>query len=318
MKRTLPPFSAVRAFEAAARHLKFKDAAEELNVTQSAISHQVKGLEEYLGVVLFRRRNNGITLTSAGEDYLLDVASVLDRLDAGTRRIRHPEATGQLRVCSTPAFAARWLLHRIGSFNSRYPDVELNITTTIETTDFQKDEVDVLIQYGQCGAAGLSVVPFLSSSRVPVCNPRLIEGRPPVGRPEDLAQYVLLRDIVGDGWTDWFKCAGIDDAGARGPRFEHCELSLCAAEEGQGIALAYAALISRELASGALVRLSQIETTPVVIYSLTCPQAWLNRPKISAFRNWLFEQSGPLEASSDHELSAAANVGYLAARAYSI
>ncbi|MCP4329727.1 MAG: transcriptional regulator GcvA [Alphaproteobacteria bacterium] len=297
MKRTLPPFTAVRAFESAARYSSFKDAAEELNVTQSAISHQVKALEEFLGSALFHRGNKGVGLTPTGRAYFDDVTSILDQLDASTRRRRDCETDGPLNVRSTPAFAARWLVPKLNRFNSAYPDIELCITTTIATTDFRKDDVDVLLQYGQASASGLRVDSFLSSSRVPVCSPKMLEGAPPIQDPDDILRHTLLRDVVGDGWDDWFERAGVHCAKPpQGPHFEHCDLSLRAAEQGQGIALAYKALVADEIAQGVLVKLFEFETEPKVIYSVTCPKSWINRPKIAAFRNWLFEEAGEIDA----------------------
>ncbi len=163
MKRLLPPFAAVRAFEAAARHLSFKEAAEELCVTQSAISHQVKALEAFLEKTLFYREANAVTLTSVGERYFKDVSAILDQFDESTRRNKDCGREGRLNVHSTPAFAARWLLKNINSFNQAHPDIEIRLTTGIETTDFRTDGIDVLIQYGQQSAAGLISDPFLST-----------------------------------------------------------------------------------------------------------------------------------------------------------
>lgn len=291
MRRRLPPFAAVRAFESAARHASFKDAAGELHVTQSAISHQIRALEDFLGVVLFRRGPNRVELTQTGETYFRDVTSILDRLNESTGRITTTETDGPLRIRSTPAFAARWLLPRLAQFNAAYPDIELHIVTTIEPTDFAQDEVDLLIQYGQAPAPGLRTESFLSSSRFPVCAPGIVDVDRPIRTPEDLVRYTLLRDVVGDAWEEWFECAGsvLPDC-ITGPRLEHCDLTLRAAEQGQGVALGYGALIETELAGGALIKPFDIETPSKVIYSLTCPEAWSNRPTIAAFRNWIFDQ----------------------------
>jgi LysR family transcriptional regulator, glycine cleavage system transcriptional activator len=298
MRRVLPPFLAVRAFEAAARHLSFKQAAEELFVTQSAVSHQVKALEEFLERQLFLRKANGVMLTPAGKQYFDDVAAILDQLDESTRRNTYCKTAIRLHVRSTPAFAARWLLKKITSFNMAYPEIELQVTTGIETANFRTDDVDILIQYGQQHAGGLSVVPFLSTSRVPVCSPEFADSRPSIQTPEDLLQHTLLRDVVGDEWTDWFKSAGVENPDSvHGPLFEHCDLSLRAAEQGQGIALAYEALISDEISEGILVKLFEIETMPQVIYSLTCPKNWIDRPKISVFRRWLLKEMGQISGS---------------------
>ena len=291
MKRRLPPFAAVRAFEAAARHRSFKAAAEELSVTQSSISHQVKGLETFLGAPLFRRRAGGVDLTRCGSEYFGDLTQILDRLDASTERVRGVGSEGTLAIRATPAFASRWLLPRLPRFNAAYPEIELEVTTTTDPLHFPGEGVDLLIQYGQEPEAGFTMDPFLTSNRFPACSPALLEGAPRPGDPADLARLPLLRDAVGDDWATWFACAGrkLPDR-IRGPRFAHCELTLRAAEEGQGVVLAYAALIDRELAAGRLVKLFDLETPPKVIYSLTCPEAWSNRPRIAAFRNWIFEE----------------------------
>ena len=292
MRRSLPPFSAVRAFEAAARHGSFKAAAEELSVTQSAISHQVKGLEEYLGTSLFRRRSNGVELTRSGADYFRDLNAILDHLSASTERFRSTSICGPLSVRATPAFTSRWLLPRMNRFNCAFPEIELEVTTTSDPMQFPETGVDILIQYGQAPADGLAVDPFLSSSRFPVCSPGMLENGPAIRTPQDLAKVTLLRDLVGDDWDTWFACAKSRlPEGMRGPRFAHCELTMKAAEEGQGVALAYGALIERELADGKLVRLFDLETPPKVIYSLSCPEAWTNRPRIAAFRNWVFAEA---------------------------
>lgn len=298
MRRNLPPFSAVRAFEAAGRHLSFKDAAQELHLTQSAISHQVKRLEEFLGLALFRRGAGGVELTDAGAEYLGDMSALLNSLEASTERARGRDLDRPLHIRSTPAFASRWLVPRIDRFNDAYPDVELWLATSIEPVNFATDEVDVLIQYGQEPTPGLRVDPFLYSCRLPVCRPDLVANGSPIRVPDDLWQYTLLRDMVGDGWEEWFELAGARsrrDIG--GPRFEHCDLTLRAAEQGQGVALAYEALIADELASGALVPLFELRTPPKVIYSVACPESWCNRPAIAAFRNWLFDETGRKRAA---------------------
>jgi len=169
MKRNLPPFAAIRAFEAAARHRSFQDAADELHVTQSAISHQVKRLEDFLNVALFRRNGHGVEPTPDGLDYCGDVGAILDGLDASTERIKGSDGAGPLFVRATPAFASRWLLPRMGAFNRAYPEIELQVTTTADPMHFPRNGVDVLIQYGQAPTPSLRVDPFLTSTRFPVC-----------------------------------------------------------------------------------------------------------------------------------------------------
>ena len=314
MKRVLPPFSAVRAFEAAARHLSFKAAAEELCVTQSAVSHQVKSLEDFLGSPLFHRQANTVALTDTGQDYFEDLHSILDHLDDSTRRNRDCETGRALHVHSTPAFATRWLLKNMEAFCSSHPDIELRLTTGIETTNFQTQDVDLLIQYGQRSADGLRTDPFLATTRVPVCSPKLITDAGAVRSPDDLLSYPLLRDDVGDEWHDWFRLAGVDvPEDLHGPVFAHCDLSLSAAEEGLGVALAYEAFIREQVADGRLIRLCRTSTRPKVIYSVTCPQGWERRRKIAAFRSWLFDATAPLATTAKAKPVAADSDGYLPA-----
>lgn len=298
MRRHLPPFAAIRAFEAAARHQSFKSAAEELHLTQSAISHQVKGLEEFLGVTLFDRTGHGVELTSCGADYVVEVSSILDRLSTSTERLAGVTEAGTLKVCATPGFASRWLMPRLACLATAHSDLDVQITTTSDPLRFPDDDSDVLIQYGQAPADGFRVEPFMTSSRVPVCSPDLLSNGTQIHSPDDLSNVTLLRDVVGDDWAAWFAHAKAKmPEGTGGPRFTHCELTLRAAEEGQGVALGYTALIGREIADGRLVRLFDQETAPKVIYSLTCPEAWANHPRIAAFRNWVFA-----EMSNDDQL----------------
>ena len=288
MNRDLPSFPAVRAFEAAARRLSFKEAADELHVTQSAISHQIKSLEAFLGIALFRRTSRGVALTPDGASYLVRVSEVLDHLSSATHDIRDQHVAGTLYVRSTPAFAARWLVPRLNDFNRRYPDIELHISTSLEPANFVDDGVDVDIRFGTVASSDLHAEPFLKSSRFPVASPALVAGGPPLRRPHDLHSYILLHNEIEDGWAQWFACAGVEHVEPDpGPRFEHCNLTLRAASEGQGIALAYGVLVKADLSAGRLVRLFRTCLPATVIYSLVCPRNSLNHPRVNAFRNWL-------------------------------
>ncbi len=293
MSRDLPSFPAVRAFEAAARHLSFKAAAEELHVTQSAVSHQVKSLEEFLGLALFRRGTRSVALTREGQDYLQKVSRVLDELSAATHCVRNQGPSGPLAIRSTPAFASRWLVPRINDFNRLHPDIELHISTSLESVNFAEDGVDVEIGFGLQPSGDLHAEPILESSRFPVASPDLIARQGPFRNPEDLGKCVLLHNEVADGWVEWLECAGARDVDPKsGPRFEHCNLSLRAAVEGQGVALAYGALVAPDLAAGTLVRLFDINLPATVIYSLVCPASYLPQPRVAAFREWLIAAAG--------------------------
>jgi LysR family glycine cleavage system transcriptional activator len=291
MRRDLPPFTSIRSFEAAARHLSFKAAADELHVTQSAISHQVKALEGYLGIRLFLRGPREITLTGEGARYLGEISVLLDQLAAATDHARDKDAAGPLHVTTTPAFAARWLVPRLTSFRAAYPEIELHIATSLAAPDFAAERLDIAIRFGQDRASGLQVVPFLSSARFPVASPCLLNGCRRIRTMDDLRRFTLLHDEVADGWQEWVRCAGFDDFDpSLGPRFAHCELVMRAATEAQGIALVYGVLAEDDLAVGRLIRLSDVELPARVIYSVVTPAAWVTRPKVAAFQAWLLQQ----------------------------
>ena len=188
MTRRLPPFPALRAFEAAARLLSFRRAAEELHVSDSAISHQVRRLEEFLGVRLFLREPSGVTLTNAGSDYLAAVGGILDSLARCTDEARGLATDGPLRVRTTPAFASRWLVPRLADFRAAHPDTELHITTSasVEPVDFRAEPVDLVVQYAMGAGEGVEVEPLMTSSRAPVCAPGLLRDGPPLREPGDL------------------------------------------------------------------------------------------------------------------------------------
>lgn len=292
MRRKLPPLSAIQGFEAAARHLSFRCAAEELNLTQSAVSHQVKALERFLGIALFERQANRIALTAEGLAYLGDVQDSLERLEAGGRRAQGAVTDiEQLAVRGTPAFISRWLIPRIDRFRAREPWIELQLSTGLPPTDFTTRDVDVIVHWGQEPVPGVRIDPFLSSTRFPVASPTLLREVGRLRRPVDLGRATLLHDMVGDGWAGWLERQGAATFDhAKGPRFAHCALVLAAAERGQGVALAYGALIDRELASGALVRIFDAATEPVLIYSLACLEGRASVPKIAAFRAWIMDE----------------------------
>jgi LysR family glycine cleavage system transcriptional activator len=291
MRRRLPPFAAIRAFEASARHKSFTLAADELNVTQSAISHQVKRLEEFLGIPLFVRAPQGLDLTPAGQGYLEELTGILNQLDASTQRLCHPDQPELLRIRATPAFTTRWLLPRMHRFQAGYPDLDYEITIGFPPTDFSQRDVDVFIHWGTEPVVGARVEPFFRSARAPVASMEFLRNAPDIKRPADLLAVTLLHDKVLDGWSQWFESCGIvPPATQRGPRFAHCELVLQAAETGQGVALPYTALIQPELESGRLVPLFDKATPPVIIYSLAYQECDANDPKVRAFRDWILDE----------------------------
>lgn len=287
--RRLPPFSAIRAFEAAAKHLSFKAAAAEICVTPSAISHQVRTLEEFLGTRLFRREGNRIGLTRAGEAYLPELSAVLDQLDSCTRRAAGNAADGPMVVACTPGFAARWLVPRLTRCPG-YDRIELDVADGAPSTDFARNGADVVVAWGAPTVPGVRVEPLMQSGRYPVCSPGL-KARAGLRRPENLLRQTLLHDQVMDAWARWFGLAGIPaPALPRGPRLGHCELTLTAAERGQGVALAYDAMARGALRAGTLVRLFDVAVPPITIYSVAYPESRRRSPGIRAFRDWIFAE----------------------------
>jgi LysR family glycine cleavage system transcriptional activator len=286
--RNLPPFASVRAFEAAARHLSVKDAADELCVTPSAVSHQIRTLEDFLATGLFNRDGNRLTLTRTGETYLGRLSGLLDGLDASTREVR--DRGRELRILATPGFAARWLVPRLDrlSFGNR---IRLRVSQGAPDTDFLRNDADVVIHWTDTPLAGAVVEPLMASCRYPVISPAL-RDREKIETPADLLRARLIYDEVMDAWPEWFRAAGLGaPALPAGPRFPHCELSTTAAERGQGVALAYDSVVRGTLAGGTLVRLFEAVTLPVTIYSLAYPQARAEDAMIREFRDWIMEEA---------------------------
>ena len=287
--RQLPPFAAVRAFEAAARHLSVKNAADELCVTPSAVSHQIRTLEDFLATGLFNRDGNKLALTRTGETYLGRLSGLLDGLDASTREVR--ETGRDLRVLATPGFAARWLVPRLDRlpFGDR---IRLRVSQGAPDTDFSRNDSDVVIHWTDTPVPGVVVEPLMASSRYPVISPAL-RDREAIRTPADLLRVTLMYDEVMDAWPEWFRAAGLDaPALPPGPRFPHCELSTTAAERGQGVALAYDAIVRGSLRDGTLVRLFETVTMPVTIYSVAYPQARAGDTLIRGFRDWIMSEAG--------------------------
>jgi LysR family transcriptional regulator, glycine cleavage system transcriptional activator len=193
VRRKLPPFPAVRAFEASARHLSFKKAAVELCLTQSAISHQIKSLEDYLGVRLFYRDTRAVALTSEGSSYLKGISAILDNMAAETARISEREIGGSLSVRAAPGFL-RWMVPRLSGFYEAYPDIELRLSGSLVRADFASEDVDINIRWGFEPIKGLLVTPLVASSRYPVISPELLRRSPAIQKPDDLRHFTLLHE----------------------------------------------------------------------------------------------------------------------------
>ena len=292
MVRRLPSLNTLRAFEAAARHLSFTRAAEELHVTQAAISHQVKALEEHLGRKLFRRLNRALLLTDDGQAYLPSVSRAFTLLNDATSDLLTTQAPGPLTVSALPSFAARWLVPRLGRFRQIRPDIDLRIDPSAALSDFAGGDVDVGIRYGRGKYPGMRADWLMTEDIFPVCSPALLEGPHPVQDPGDLEHQVLLHDDGHGDWRTWLLAAGADrvDA-ARGPIFTDSSMLIQAAMAAQGVALARGVLAADELAAGRLVRPFTLSLPTEYAYYLVCPINTAEQPKIAAFRDWLLREA---------------------------
>ncbi|HYD66525.1 transcriptional regulator GcvA [Azospirillum sp.] len=291
MSRRLPPLNALRAFEAAARHLSFTKAAEELHVTQAAVSHQIKGLEEWLGLPLFRRMNRALVLTDAGQAYLPPLKEALDLMENATQRLFRKDSTGALTISTMPSFAAKWLVMRLGRFQAAHPELDVRLQTTSDMTDFAQQDVDVAIRFGRPPWAGVRTERLMTEEIFPVCAPSLMKGPDAPQRPADLLRLPLLHDDYFITWGTWFAAAGLEGVDAsRGITFTDSALVLQMAAEGQGVALTRRVLAADDLAAGRLVRLFDITLPSDYAYYVVAPPHYFSRPKVKAFRDWLFAE----------------------------
>ena len=293
-KRHLPSFPSLRAFESAARHLSFKAASEELCVTQSAISHQVKVLEEFLGAPLFIRHPQRVELTLRGSEYLEMVSHLLDGLENATQRIKGGSYHGPLHVDASPAFASVWLLPRLIRFNEAYPDIDVRLTTIVESDPKADLDFDIRINCSWEVPPGKGGEPLMRSPHVLVCSPKLIEDGPEINCIDDILQYPILREEGGwDCWDRWLSEAGYDEIPPlTGSRFENTYLSLRAAEEGLGVSLQPIAFITEKVELGRLVILNEDEHIWALYFTLSCAENWQRQPRILAFREWLDRELG--------------------------
>lgn len=289
MKRWLPPLNALRAFEAAARHQSFTRAAEELNVTQTAVSHQIRTLEERLGLKLFDRRGRALQLTEAAQNYLPSVRSAFDELHDATERLVRRDGDATLTVSTLTSFAAKWLIPRLGGFQDRHPEISIRIATSMVSVDFDRDDIDVAIRYGRGDWPGLRVDRLVREDIFPVCSPKLVAGPNPLRRPDELASHTLLH-VVGflEDWRVWLTAANVDGVDpSSGLRFDLMMNALQAAIDGLGVALGRSALVEGDLAAGRLIAPFDISLPIEAAYYVVAPEQSADRPNIKAFREWL-------------------------------
>ncbi len=291
----LPSLTALRVFEAAARHLSFTLAAQELCVTQSAVSHQIRALEEELGYPLFVRMPRQVLLTEEGQILSRATSGALEKLDHTLAALLHRQEQGWLTISASPSFAVKWLVPRLDDFRRHHPELELRIAATDRLVDPRREPVDLCVRYGEGCYAGLDVSLLVTDEVFPVCSPSLL---PLPSSPQDLTRCRLLHDEMfpdhpmRPDWQRWAALAGVDLSGAASARFSHASMALEAAAAGQGVALGRSSLVAEDLASGRLLcPLGPSFASPFSYWLVAAPGA-LHRPRVVALAQWLRETLG--------------------------
>ncbi|MGI9415739.1 MAG: transcriptional regulator GcvA [Hyphomicrobiales bacterium] len=285
MTRKLPSLNAMRAFEAAARHMSFTGAAEELFVTHAAISRHIRELEDWLGVQLFVRTGRGVTPTEAGHAYREQLTPAFDRMARATQDIMRPAGDGQLTVSVEEAFASRWLVPHMGRFTKANPDIELSIDPEDALVDFHGRAIDLAIRYGHGGWPDVEAELLVEARLFPVCSPDLVDGKT-LTSPAELADYPLLHEDSRRWWEHWLRTEGVaDEVGSKGPMFQG-HLALEAAEAGQGFALGDQVLTAEALAEGWLIKPFP-GVRPYGAYYLVGPPEKDESDAVERFRSWI-------------------------------
>ncbi|MEO0681758.1 MAG: transcriptional regulator GcvA [Pseudomonadota bacterium] len=293
----LPPLTALRAFDAAARHMSFAKAAEELFVTPAALSYQIKQLEQHFDAPLFRRLNRAVELTPAGRALAPLAAEGFASLRAGARAVTRLTETRALTVTAGPAFTAKWLAPRMFRFAESNPDIDLRFVASLRLMDLESEGIDIAIRFGP-GGEGAHAIPLERDWLMPLCTP---ERAAQLIRPQDLVGQTLLHDDslkvndswrgIARDWRSWFRAAGIDGGDTdRGPRFSNADHALDAALDGAGVVLGRLLLAERDLTAGRLVAPFR-EVLPIAAsYRFVCPRGTETRPAVVAFRDWLLAE----------------------------
>ena len=298
MAYRLPPLNSLRAFEAAARLGSFQAAANELSVTPSALSYQIRQLEEHLRIPLFHRMNRAVALTDAGERLYPGTHEGFERLQGAVASLDRLKATDTLVVSSGPAFAAKWLAPRMYRFVDAHPDIEMRIAASLRLVDFHVDQVDVGIRFGSGDYPGLHVEPLFEEVILPLASPDYVARHGLSEGPQALSRATLLHDtssnfVRGSGnWRGWMAAAGVDGVdAARGPQFSHADHGLDAAVDGAGIVLGRLSIAWRDIESGRLVAPFETYLSTRAGFHFVTLAASLEQPNIAVFRSWLLEEA---------------------------
>lgn len=289
----LPSLELIRSFEAAARHLSFTKAAEELFVTQSAVSRSIKALEDHLGVPLFQRRHRALLLTEAGQTLYRAASEAIQRLREAHRKLRQNDAGRMVTVTTTFSFASMWLIPRLPEFRERHPDIEIRLAADNRLSNLEREDIDVAIRYCAPNAVPPGTTRLFGEHVFPVCSPALLRKQP-LRKPQDLSRHVLLHLDDPEGlwpwlqWTVWFEVVRLTDVTPAGVlRFSQYDHLVQAAIDGQGVALGRSPLVQRLIKQGKLVApLEGSSTTSRAYFALATPAA-LTRPPVQRFLDWL-------------------------------
>ncbi|GJH07931.1 transcriptional regulator GcvA [Caballeronia sp. EK] len=284
----------IQAFEAAARLSSFSLAADELFVTPSAVSHQIKLLEEQLSVRLFHRMHRTVILTDSGRRYAEEIGAAFARIDKATRDIGRVAKSDILTLHSTPSFATQWLMPRLARFSALHPDIDLRLNASNDPVDLTREAVDIDLRYGarRLQPAGTMVLDLPTETIVPLCSPTLLEGEHPIRTVADLRHHTLIHSegcLVG--WRDFMRLhrkTPIDIS--RGPRFDRSFMAISAATDGGGVCLESLLLVQRELETGRLVAPFGFDGLKVNGYTLNLLKSCADLPKVRSFQDWLFEE----------------------------
>lgn len=294
MSRPIPPLNPLRTFEVAARHLSFTRAAEELFVTAAAVSHQIKTLEESLGVVLFVRQPKSLELTKAGEAYLPGIQRAFKQMAEATHQLHLRGNPSTLRINVPPTFAVKWLIPRLIRFLKAHPAIDVKVSTSAQSVDFDREGFDLAVRYGRGVYPGLRAELCLPVEVFPVCSPALLQGEPPLRVPADLKHHTLLHDdstytdVSNPNWAMWLDHAGVEGVDAtRGPSFWPSHLVINAAIDGLGVALAKRNWVDRDIEEGRLVRPFDLSLPVEFSYFLVYPESRADDQMIATFVDWV-------------------------------
>ncbi|GAB4148914.1 MAG: transcriptional regulator GcvA [Sphingomonadales bacterium] len=305
MKRALLPLNALRVFDAAARHLSFKNAADELAVTPAAVSQQIRALEEYLGVVLFKRQARALELTEEAANALPALRQGFERFEETVRILQAAQRSNALTISVAPSFASKWLVPRIERFLAGSPEMDVRILASSELVNFSEENIDLAIRYGSGDYTGLHIEKLIDEQVFPVCNPKLMAGPEGLREASDLARFTLIHDDAGvndpsnPNWTMWLKAAGVEGVdGARGLHFNQSNLAIEAAIAGKGVALAKRTLAQDDLDAGRLTRPFAGAQQVGFAYYMVAPEPQWRQKKVQAFVAWLRAEAAanPVEA----------------------